>query len=873
MAITALTSRYSLLAAHNLNKQADGFLYGNQLITPLHITDSSTTSIVIEDFYCSSNENLIYVNDATVVFDPGDLSIPYHLYLFAESALNTPFDPIESFETLATYIFAYGAAVNVLVSEEGGINNTNCLEFDKAATGTDAGLRVDQVVDLSEYNAVRIKIKIPDGDATDIESVNIILDETGNLSKYTKFVITNVHDGWWTYVADFSSPYEEVNSPTLGFFVRAFVYLKTNSSTKTLTNVKYDELQGCLIDPNKKNYDDYIYVYVTDATDAGTRLATYDGTNWSIAEDVDIKASSQDEYVHINTDGCHFPPDICDIIKISKASATNTLITQADIVGINPDYYTSNEINLNASIHNAIEPNKRQVEDIESFFIYSDSIRRNRFSQHGDGVNQYIDTSSAITTAELGLGYYFGDITETVIQTTPIIQASGEIETITVGSRFLHEQAPSNITYDLIINDTTTHTDLNLYETYDISNVYDDYGLLGTSLKLRFHIPAVSGGDFWTVKTNYPESQRGNRLITISNRNILSLVENSLRSYSEKNDTWNSLTSPFTPMSFDDPHPASRENGMRIIPTASNKGEYYNISTNSWTAIGNVGVSDGRPVDINGFEFYNIQAPITTRFLDLAETTITTTGVGDSWKCGAAFRGFNNNMYVHGGESFSNPTFENKIKEFNFTTEVWSAGVATGVDQGHQGYAQLNNKKLYSIGGRSNSTNYINNNNEYDEINQVWSSKTAVPASRAYQSCGATKLDKILNIIGETTAGALTANVYEYTPNYAFKFFGFGLKISFSALFGEADHVGYWQIDSYPTFYASTESEKQLSGYWTLDNGLIAFGRGTYWGYYLNWADDPWPTYPASTFDERWQGGYWSDTNGKIGTDDGPLWE
>lgn len=869
MAIKTFTSRYDYLTSGNLNQKTDKFLSGNYLLSPVNITTGTTSQIIVEDFAVNLDGVLVYVDSADIIYSHSSLSEPYYLCLTCESNFNVPQDTIITFDTSSAIFSGYMSGEGLALSSD-ALEGAACIEFDKNSIHAEAGILVDAVTDISSYIGIGAKIKIPTGKASTTESISIIVDESGDLSNYTRYDTTSgIVDGWNNVHGMFVTPSASVGTNAFQSAQKIYIYVTMSPAATTFTAAAVDHLYGLLVDPNTKLYDDGIEARVTDLASIGFILATYNG-GWTASDNIHLEPTGEWLYDHIDTSDIHIPSGLRSIIEKSRTSSTDTLITIADAAGATTDYPISNESTIKSVIQTNIEPPKAAVPTRDYLFLRYDSLRRSGISQYDNGVNGLVDDSSS--TATLGYGYYIGDTSPSTIETYSIIDISGQLQELAVDAIFLKDSTVSDITYDTHLDGTQTNTGLLLGETYDISADYAAYGLTSTDLKLTFNIPASSGGDYWQSKTAHPLTVKNNRLIPVNNRTLLSVINFDLYQYISLSDSWTSLSGPTGQLLHTAAHPAFRKNGLRTIPATAQYGENYSLSTNSWTKISNGASSTGRPVEISDYEFYNIAASITTRFIDSANVTTTTTGVGDGFSNGAAFRGRSNSMHVHGGSSTADSPYTNKIRSFNFTTEAWANGATSATDQAFQAYAQLGTKKLHSICGLSGLSTYINNNNEYDETLETWSAKQANTTALKSPAAGVTRDDKILLINGETSAPADSDLVTEYTPDSLVKILGFGVKLNYSVIYTDADHVGYWTDDTAVSFFEADEAEKAASGYWTEDDGTIGGAIGTWWGYYWVWAAAGHPDFASSTFDEKLQAGYWSDINGKIGVDDGPAW-
>lgn len=603
-------------------------------------------------------------------------------------------------------------------------------------------------------------------------------------------------------------------------------------------NNAFDET-GIAPDPNNKGYDDYIEYCVLDHEGPQyTTLALRFNGDWTTGVVAGLANSSLVLHNHIDNEDVgirHFLEYLRPAYFESTATPEHPLMTVIEVLhDATTNYGPVTVNNLKSSLNNQASSFSFNVGNKDTSSLILETFRSNKIENISVGINGYVD--AALSDATPGKSCWYNSINaDTSVSTILLIDNARTISSIIVSAT----GDTSGIKCDISLNDTADPNYHAVLYGCDLDRGYvvsDDYSAAGqptlttTQLRLKFHLPAVSGGDFWTTKTNNPTSRKCYRLSKnndcIYSFNTYNPLQadglTDLNKYLYYRNSWVTLT-PCVMTNMNHAHVASGL-GIRKIAaqytisyqelhayrsggifhrhwhyyydthtyTYSPMGELYSGNADTWRAIGGTAGDQGIGhfyIEDNAHEWHYGSANVHQKSNDLAEAYVSLTPYSTPRSAGSgAFNTSNGDstndyFYVYGGHDSTSTVGSSVLAKYNQGKNTWS-NHGNGLDGVlASGYSSTSAGQCIIVGGWTNNGVSITNKTQiYTDNLGTWAYGMAHPTNIYDCAATTTPEDTMLLTHGSTaipTNSTFTNATREYTPPKSIKLFGFAAKIVF----------------------------------------------------------------------------------------------
>lgn len=873
MAIKAKIGNKSLLTSRNFNDQSKSIINYRGLITPLNIDAFDSTSITISDAYLSGVYSVIYIQDAVISFLPDNLeTLPYFL-MFEDEPGVSPREAIDTFNTDTGDVVASGSS-SVYGYVAGGpvdafderLTPAGIL-FNKTNGTSRGGVRIDRVTDISRYAGMMFDLDIPSAFQPLVSSVTLIVtDNDGtSTSEYTFPVSSNAFN---RYYLSFNDATLETGTPEYQIAESIEVVINTTLPSSVIEEATLSGVYGMMASGYARNTDDKFKIFVSDDEHAGIPIATFSDGAWVAERSIDIPGLSESLRAHLAAD-VHLPSGLADAFHLSRTSSVDPLIPAGDADTVVLDSNPLSRAALIVAKHSSISHSRGNPALANNLVVYADSTSRGRAKLNMSGSEGYINASTS--TATKGLGFYYGSTIGTTVETYEILNSPFNISSLMVDASLISTDISSNVTFDVNLGGSNVITGASLGVEYPVEEFfYPTTSLQGTVLKLTFHIPGATSTEGYISRTSPPISGGGNALaLTGGGASVLAFKDATLSLPGDGSDTWSVKSSPPETITLTHSDPGSSSYGMRLFSKSPLRGYKFSLEKDSWRISPSVGMSDGVTVSTEPNVYRSITPDTMVEIddvLELAKTLTSPFGGVDGGSVGT----------VNNGNIIA--TINLETYKYNEVTQDWTvAAPASAVSLNSCGSTSPGSNEIIKFGGITGGL-VSDATLSLDSGLSTWTTLASLADPVTKPFFGVNGKGNSLVIAGEyDLAGMHATGCQEYVRSSHAKFYGFGVKVGFKKIAGDADHFGYWQDSNYPSFVQCTIDQAEASGFWTDDDGTMFGAIGTFWEFFGIWAPDGTPDFNEATFDERWQVGYWTDDNGQILTDegllDGPLWD
>ena len=849
--IVARLSNTALLSAENFNKQALSVVGASMPISAANITDSGDDFVEIKNMAVSGYYSVIYIESAKIGFlgfDPADV-----LYLSLEDEPGTsPRENIETFNKDLPDIAVSGSS-SIPVRVNGGPVDSfnprlapNMVKFSKLPGGTLGGVRITRVIDMSRYSGIYVDLKAPS--SSGLSSFKVIIKEFGT-GAYLEFDFPVTEGRFESYYLDFDNPSAIIGLPNYQATEYIEILGETDLPGDSSLELNLANIYGMLSNTNNGLVDNRIKIVVTDNPDAGIVLATRTAGEWIPSEAMDIPALSDNEFSHISNNSMHIPKESAGAFEAANVSSENALITYDDLEEVRMDSKSLSRAVLLSMIKASINHSRSNSTINSSLTMIVDSVTRGLSGLSTVGSEGYINTEAGTTTSIKKNGYYSSTSSPTEIHTLNVVDTPFDTSTIMVDVAMSPKHLYSSITYDFILYDFDTNVhhvavpDGVLGEEYDLKQFYLDNAMKGTVAYIKFKIPADSDLEgFSAIDNPFGDVTMFSAKIATDGNGYMSCCFGD-DTYLSRGGGW--MTSVKPPENFTSVHsqPGSTSAGMRLFSRSLGRGYIYDSKTEAWATSESIGSSFGKTVsDNNGMHlmlspdgFYRINdiTGIQDTLLDVfaGETDIALASLED------------------GTVIASN---NNSCSKYDAMTNTWTV-IATPTDTVSGPFSMMGsgNGSIYRVGGSA----FVYE--KYDPESNIWTNISPPSSDITNPVIG-------LNHRGlvEVYSSKVEDSSFVISTPDNIRFYGFGVKLGYGRITGDADHIGCWKSDIFPDFIYCDDEEAFEGGFWTDDAGRMFGAEGPWWGYFANWAEETTQDHDLETFDSRLENGFWSDDDG-----------
>lgn len=877
MAIDPKIGIKSLLAAKNFNDQSLSLSGQKGLVMPLTISSEGPNFVEIENAYLSGNFSMIHLESARCDFDGSLITEPYYL-MFDDEPGTGRLEVIEDFATDPGDITYTLNASEVGYITEGPIDafdefeNPSSLKwvFPFSSAQQDGSMIITRSIDISKYSGIYMTFDRKISSPPDSSYIRIYLHDIDGVSR-SAFYLTPSDEDFHTYFLDFSNPSWVGETPLHQSLSKIQLSAQVRPYMANVTTFKMSSIKGVLKDINDRASDDHFKIFISSNEDRGIKLATRTGGSWIPEQSVDIPGLSSYINEHTADTTIHIPPSAVSALVAASPSATNPLITQAEASTVGIDATAASRMSILSAMRQSSNHSRGKNSIFNRLALYSETITRGHSKLNTTGSEGYMDPDNSTATPQNG--FYAGSITDKTVNTKLILDVPYNIDSILVEADFIRQAPTNDITYNIFLSDNEVLSACELNTEYDLTSFYTHpLDLNETKLRLEFILEGAATTELFHSLSNTPLEGAGNQIaLSGSGTSIIAYGDNTLVKPAADNNSWRTSSQP--PESITSIHSflGSTDSGLRLFSANNERGYKYYLNGDSWISSPAQSSSGGRPVSA-GADSHHLILSDSMYFIDGAtESQKSLNAPFSSWDKGSSGSPFSGSIIATNG--LSDPaTLESDTMKYSPATDSWSVfGIGDTTPSHSAAFVDSGMNTSNKLGGH-NLSSPLDNNRILNGTTGSWVTGLTLPTATSSPFFGRSAKDSTLMYSGD---GITLAT--EYINTHVTRFYGFGLKVAFGTHVFEANHVGFWQDDTFPDFVTCTEAQVEESGFWTDDNGKLLGLDGTFWEYYGKWTDDSAPDYKDATFEERLESGYWTDDSGNVPTyaddEEGPKWD